>query len=137
MRTKELTIIAITIVVIVLIICGTLIYLNTTGTVSTDKQKIDQMMENTNKNISAGDEFIDNQKTTPQYEDDTDGYIEGEKITYRNPNYLGEDSGLEEFSTSTTKYIKQKSTGKIAKRHLDDDGVYRYYDMLTGECVLG
>ena len=25
-------------------------------------------------------------------------------------------------------YIKQKSTGRLAKRHLDDDGVYRFYD---------
>lgn len=71
------------------------------------------------------------------YDSDTDGYIEGKKITYRNPYYMGTDSGLEQFGTDTDLYIKQKSTGRIAKRILDDDGVYRFYDMATGECVLG
>ncbi|RAP44286.1 MAG: hypothetical protein BZ136_08995 [Methanosphaera sp. rholeuAM74] len=68
------------------------------------------------------------------YEDDTDGYIEGDKITFRNV-FMGYESGLEQFSTDKNLYIKQKSTGRIAKRHLDD-GVYRFYDMYTGECVL-
>lgn len=136
MRTKEITIICITALIVIILICGTLIYINSTGT-SNDKQKIDQMINSTNNNISQKNEFIDNQKTTPAVDDDTDGYIDGKKITYRNKNFLGPDSGLEEFSTNEQKYIKQKSTGRIAKRHLDDDGAYRYYDMQTGEYVLG
>ena len=136
MRTKEITIICITALIVIILICGTLIYINSTGT-SKDKQKIDQMINSTNNNISQKNEFIDNQKTTPAVDDDTDGYIDGKKITYRNKNFLGPDSGLEEFSTNEQKYIKQKSTGRIAKRHLDDDGAYRYYDMQTGEYVLG
>ena len=69
------------------------------------------------------------------YEDDTDGYIEGDKITFRCV-FMGYESGLEQFSTYRNLYIKQKSTGRIAKRHLDD-GVYGFYDMYTGEFVLG
>lgn len=136
MRTKEITIICITALIVIILICGTLIYINSTGT-SNDKQKIDQMINSTNNNIFQKNEFIDNQKTTPAVDDDTDGYIDGKKITYRNKNFLGPDSGLEEFSTNEQKYIKQKSTGRIAKRHLDDDGAYRYYDIQTGEYVLG
>ena len=136
MRTKELAIICMTIIVVVLIICGTLIYLNQST------HKINNSNQNTTNNNQTNNTTTTNstntqQSTTSSVDTDEDGYIDGNKITYRNKNYLGADSGLEEFSTNEQKYIKQKSTGRIAKRHLDGDGAYRYYDMQTGECVLG
>lgn len=90
----------------------------------------------TNDTTNNNDKVSTSSKSTNNNPESDDEYIEGKKITYRNKNYMGEDSGLEEFSTNEDKYIKQKSTGKIAKRHLDDDGVYRYYDMQTGQQVL-
>ena len=69
------------------------------------------------------------------YEDDTDGYFEGDKILYRNEYYMGKDSGLETFSTQYNLYLKEQSTGRIAKRYLVG-GEYRYYDMYTGQYVF-
>lgn len=77
------------------------------------------------------------QSSTNGVDTDEDGYIDGKKINFRNEIFLGECSDLEQFSTSDELYIKQKSTGKIAKRHIDDDGAYRYYDTQTGKYVLG
>jgi len=69
------------------------------------------------------------------YEDDSDGYYEGDRITYRNKNFFGAESGLEQFSTNYNIYLKQKSSGRVAKRYLID-GVYDYYDMYTGKAVF-
>ena len=46
------------------------------------------------------------------------------KITGIYPSY---DEDYERIATATNKYYRNKKTGVIYKRHLDDDGVYRYY----------
>ncbi|AWX31998.1 hypothetical protein [Methanosphaera sp. BMS] len=61
-------------------------------------------------------------QTSQSKDTDEDGYIDGNQITYINKNFLGADSGLEQFMTHKDVYLKQKSTRKIAKRHLDSDG---------------
>ena len=144
MRTKELTIICTTIIIVTMIICGSILYINYTNTDNTTNSTNESTLNNTTTNTSQNNTVDtstpkDNnqQNTKDSVDTDSDGYIDGKEITFRNKNFLGEDSDLEQFSTSEDMYIKQKSTGKIAKRHLDDDGVYRYYDMQTGEFVLG
>ena len=134
MKTRELMIICMTLVIITLIICTSILYINHTNTDNSNNN-------NTSQNITNNNTTTEKSATTAQKsqsrDTDEDGYIDGNQITYRNKNYLGEDSGLEQFMTHKDVYLKQKSSGRIAKRHLDNDGVYRYYDMETGECVLG
>lgn len=129
----------------VIIICGTMLLLNSQNSNDNKNQSMNNSNNTTNitNNTTTNNmtnentnKVSSNSKSSNNNPETDDEYIEGKKITYRNKNYMGEDSGLEEFSTNEAKYIKQKSTGKIAKRHLDDDGVYRYYDMQTGQCVL-
>lgn len=138
MRTKELAIICITLVIVIAIICGTLIYINQSNTDYSQENNTTQNMTNNNTTKNATTEKSATASQTSQSIDtDDDGYIDGNQITYRNKNYLGEDSGLEQFMTNKDVYLKQKSTGRIAKRHLDSDGAYRFYDMQSGEYVFG
>ena len=139
MRTKELTIICITIILVVLLVCGSIVYITLTN--EDNSSRDNQTNNDSNVTVSPSpttkSSSSSQQSNTNSVDTDEDGYIDGKKINYRNEKFLGEDSDLEQFSTSDDLYIKQKSTGKIAKRHLDDDGAYRYYDTQTGKCVLG
>ncbi|WP_323735868.1 Ig-like domain-containing protein [Methanosphaera sp. ISO3-F5] len=51
--------------------------------------------------------------------------IFGDKIEIRYD--FGPDPNIERIGTRTNSYMRNKKTGEIYKRHLDYDGVYRYY----------
>lgn len=138
-RNNGIIIICITVILAVLMICSTVLYVNFTkspdelGNVSVNESNNTNDSSNTSaSNSGAGSTYSHN-----LIDDDTDGYMDGHEITFRNKNFLGEDSGIEQFSTDEKLYIKNKKTGDIAERKLDSDGAYRYYDIKTGKCVLG
>ena len=81
-------------------------------------------MDNSTNNTTKSTSKTTSKDTSSKSSSFSSDTINGEKITGIYPSY---DEDYERIATATNKYYRNKKTGVIYKRHLDDDGVYRYY----------
>ena len=138
MEQKNLIIICITAIICVAILSTTLILLNTSDNALS---KNNTTVENdtltpsneTNTTVNTTDNATQKssskksgtKKTSKKSGSSSKDTINGEKVVERH-NFAG-DPNVEYIGTKNNIYLKDKTTGKTYKRHLDDDGVYRYY----------
>ncbi|OED30392.1 hypothetical protein [Methanosphaera sp. WGK6] len=134
MKSTSLAIIGVTIIVVALIFSVTAYKISESETPEiTNNTSINRTNNTTTTNQTS---IVTDNSTTSTVEDTStsmsqDNYVltgntvNGETIEER--HYMSD--GIEYIGTASTIYYRDASTDILYKRHLDDDGVYRYYDI--------
>ncbi|WP_455645539.1 hypothetical protein [Methanosphaera sp.] len=134
MKSTSLAIIGVTIIVVALIFSVTAYKLSESETPEITNNTSLNMTNNTTTTNQTSS--VTANSTTSTVEDTStsssqDNYeltsttVNGETIEER--HYV--DDSTEYIGTASTIYYRDTSTDILYKRHLDDDGVYRYYDI--------
>ena len=118
MEEKNLIIICTTAIIITLLFSTTVLFLNNIN------NSVNNSINENNTNNTKSTSKTTSKDTSSKSSSFSSDTINGEKITGIYPSY---DEDYERIATATNKYYRNKKTGVIYKRHLDDDGVYRYY----------
>ena len=126
---KNLIIICTTAIIITLLFSTTVLFLNNinnsvNNSINENNTNNTNSMDNSTTNTTKSTSKTTSKDTSSKSSSFSSDTINGEKITGIYPSY---DEDYERIATATNKYYRNKKTGVIYKRHLDDDGVYRYY----------
>ena len=131
MRENRLIIICVTIIVCVALVCGTIFLTynsnqeNKTNNTTNNNTTVNSTVNDTNNTNNTTTTETSSSKSSGKKSSSSSSnkYIEGNKIE----SSWDVDEDTQRINTKGDIYYKNKKTGQTSKRHLDSDGVYRYY----------
>jgi len=124
-------IICVTVIVCVCLVCGTMLLTyngnqeNNTNNTTNNNTTFNSTINDTNNTNTTTTTKTSNSKSSSKKSStsSSNGYIEGNKIE----SSWDVDEDTQRINTKNDIYYRDKKTGQTRKRHLDSDGMFRYY----------
>ena len=130
MREKNIIIICVTLILCVCLVCGTLLLThngnqdNNTNNTTNNTTTVNSTINNTNNTTTTITKTSNSKPSSKKSSSSSsNNYIQGNKIE----SSWDVDEDTQRINTKNDIYYKNKKTGQTRKRHLDSDGMFRYY----------